>query len=460
MTGAALSLLLSAATVWNLGPLTSDFPTMGPWWFPAHRLGCDAAGCVVTWLAPETGGLRLWSTDIGPTGPGLPSALPAIGGGANVEGLLVARGVRAFFYDVATSGGDTNIYVALTPAGAPLDNATLLAVAPQLGYPVWTAGALGEELAVISFTMQNAMGFNDVYFRRFALDGGLPDPAPIRLSTGGNHKMNAQAAYFGSGLFAVIWDDRFDTNQFDLFRAIVGEDGGTVASASVLDPQPEDEGAASLVNIDGGLLLARATYSTPIVVKFLTLSADGTTTPLPAMDLVGDQPSLSWHDDRLVVATVRADGGVQVDLIPWQAGPGPLVPLFTSGSSQDFDPFVARLDARRAVLAFASQLSDAGTELNVTVLGLGAKGETCIDDSACRDSPCIAGICQRPAPDAGVDAGTDAGMDAGMSFADGGPESSRRLLASCGCAQTGAGAWMLALLAALLRRRRPDLTSD
>src|SRR5262249_29972204 len=159
------------------------------------------------------------------------SALADAMGNFGFEGLGACAGTRFTFYDHASTGGDDALYAAVNFPSAPVGAPTRVTVAPTDGYPSWGTVATGDGVFLAAFASSNVSGSNDIQCRRVALDGGLLDAAPLALTLGGNHKTNPQAVFLGGGVFAVVWDDRFDTNQFDLRAALVGVDGGTLMPA-------------------------------------------------------------------------------------------------------------------------------------------------------------------------------------------------------------------------------------
>jgi hypothetical protein len=215
-----------------------------------------------------------------------------------------------------------------------------------------------------------------------------------------------------------------------------------------------DKHGVTGIATDAGVLFGWYQVTSPVQLAFALVSIDGGVNPLSLTVLGAQSPSLSWHDDRVVLAYEQVDDAgthIEAEVRSWPAlSP---VTVFQTAGPADTEPKVARIDTEHALLSFASQPTDGGpARVSVSVLGTRLTGETCSDPSSCATGACQASNCLVS------DGGT---LDGGAPI--GGALGAGRFAVACACGVTSDGSWrvltgwtfVVVLLSRGRRRRWP-----
>ncbi len=409
------------------------------------RLGCDEAGCVVSWVAVRATS-SAWSATVSRVDGSVSKAVTMNDDsrGANVEGLGVGAGLRVHLLDTQGRAGDYTLYVSLMRA----DSGAIDALGARPLYPHSGAGsparsscAFGQSLFFC--VLESGVMYNDLFFRRISADGGALDAAGTELLTGPSHSGNPTVVTLGDR-FGAAWEDRFDANQYDVHAAVVAADGAVVAQQIIVSALPESEVDVVSTPYSDGALLAWTHQVTPPEIAFAQLSRDGSVQKPMAPLSNASAPAIAWQSNRLFVAFERTfDAGTHVEtrLLEWPSGVA-LAPRFVSTGADDRSPVVTPIDDGRVLLAYQVNPVDGGdARLVVTTVGTRLSGEPCVTDSQCAGLTCGGGICG-PALDAGIAA--DGGVDLTPHW----------IRVGCGCGSTAPGVSAALLLLWLCSSRR------
>jgi hypothetical protein len=278
--------------------------------------------------------------------------------------------------------------------------------------------------------------FNEVHYRELLTDGGWVGAGPTVLRVPPNHAGEPTVVAL-SDRYLLAWEDRNGGFQVDVWGSVVGFDGGVIAAPFPLSADADGETDPELLTAGDVALLAWGIEGSSPRVVLAQFDGDGGTQSVPLSFADAEWPALSWHDGQVVLAFERnADGGTYVEAhrFSWPLAEAPTA-LFVASAAPDARPKLARVDARRAILAYAADAPDGGgRRLYATMLGLAALGDSCAESSECgAQATCSGNVC----------VGTDP----------------RDLVVVCGCASGSfslfaAGLGLIGLGVAARRRRR------
>jgi uncharacterized protein (TIGR03382 family) len=419
------------------------------------RAHCDSVGCSVSWVQEIAGSPTLWSTRVTASGPDTPSRTLA-GTWSNIRllGTAAAEGIRINAFDVSGTAGDTNIYAALSTDGTALNSTALSILDTEAGYPGSVECGFNGSHFLCAYEGKPDV-FNRIRFRRMSLTGAFLDPGYTTLTTGGGLVENPASVALGTR-FLVAWEDDEAGVQYDIYATLLNADGSVVAQQVPVATTPLDEQELVGTGISDGVMLAWRQASSPPSVRFARFLSNATVQEEPFSFANSSKPTLSWHDDRLLVAVERPlNGGVGIEVYFIREGSSSPVLVYQSTGSDDRAPGLARVDATRALFTHRTDTSAGGQDRVVfTFLGTHLPGETCVDDTSCVQGTCQRGVCAS-SPAASNDGGGGTGPDGGFAGS-----SKLDFEVGCGCGHVGAESLAAMLLTLVLFARRRGAARD